>query len=125
MTAMYKLTVTPPKVVRPTVRYGGGSGGGGATVVEQPLPARATQGNFEPLSEVAIARTPVGAVTVRVNGIVYGADASAWVFARGASLQLVAADAIEAGDVCIWRGADIGFDIEPDDDVVLVYEVRG
>lgn len=124
MTAMYKLTVTPPKIVRPTVRYGGGSGGGGgATVVEQPLPARATSGNYEPLSEVAIARTPVGAVTVRINGIEYGADSGAWVFMRGA--QLIAAGAIAAGDVCIWRGVVIGFDIEPDDEIVLVYEVRG
>lgn len=127
MASFAKVTITPPPPTRITVRTGGGrvTGGGGPAVIniEQSVPARATSGNYEALSEVAIALSPYAGTTpsVRVNGVEYGASSFAWRFQR--SGVDVAPTLVQAGDICIWRGADVGFDIEPLDEVSFLYEV--
>lgn len=100
-----------------------GEPGQSVVTVEQSVPAQPTAGNYQALSQVAIAQTPFPGTSpsVIVNGIEYSASSGAWRFQRGG--QDVAPDSVQLGDVCIWRGAFIGFDIDAEDEILFRFEV--
>lgn len=100
-----------------------GPPGSAVITIEQAVPARQTAGNYEAVSQVAIAKTPFPGTTprVQVNQLSYGASSGAWTFQR--SGQDVLPTQVQAGDILVWRGATIGFDISADDEVTIIYEV--
>lgn len=98
------------------------------TIGDKDLSPLATSGNNS-TTGLTISATPTadGAVTVRVNGIVYnlgnGVKTSHCYFSVDGGLTARLIKDITTGDTLFWNGPTVGLELVPADDVDFAYDV--
>lgn len=108
---------------------GGGAGAGGALVhANKRMPARTTTADGQVACDIALLVTPVGSVTVLVNGVAISElgngtknNCACW-FTGDGGVTAKAYGQFAAGDVLMWNGSIAGYELDVGDTIDFMYE---